>query len=65
VAFVLFTLAKETGWSLDYMLWELPIAVLNQGIHNFLHSKNVKLRRVLIQDESERDELAKILGVEF
>ena len=47
------------------MLWELPIAVLNQGIHNFLHSKNVKLRRVLIQDESERDELAKILGVEF
>lgn len=65
MAFVLFTLAKETGWSLDYLLWELPISVLNQGIHNFLYSKGAKLRRPLILDGSERSELAKIMGVEF
>lgn len=65
MAFVLFTLAKETGWSLDYLLWELPISVLNQGIHNFLHSKGAKLKRPMLLDGEDRLELAKVMGVEF
>lgn len=65
MAFVLFTLAKETGWHLDYLLWELPISVLNQGIHNFLYSKGAKLKRPLFLDSKDRIDLAKIMGVEF
>lgn len=62
---MLFTLAKETGWHLDYLLWELPISVLNQGIHNFLYSKGAKLRRPLILDRDEKNELARIMGLDF
>lgn len=39
-----FPLAKEFGWSVDYILWDLPMAVFYQA-HTFsLWQKGIKLR---------------------
>lgn len=64
-AMMLFSLAKETGWPLEYLLWELPISILNQGFHYYLYSNGVKVRRPSFLSEYKNLEIAKLLGVDL
>jgi hypothetical protein len=58
-----FLLAEKTGWNLDYILWELPLAIVNQGFHVFLHDMGAKLRRVSSASDSDFIEIAKKLNI--
>jgi hypothetical protein len=40
-----FPLAKAFGWSLDYILWEVPMAVINQAHSYVLWMNGSRLRR--------------------
>ncbi|NDB81994.1 MAG: hypothetical protein EB127_04530 [Alphaproteobacteria bacterium] len=60
---MLFSLAKQTGWSLEYMLWELPIVILNQGIHNYLYSKGINVRFVQKFSDEDKKDLLKIFNL--
>ncbi|NBS79832.1 hypothetical protein EBS57_08535 [bacterium] len=58
-----FLLAKATGWSLETILWELPITILNQAEHVFLWQDGAKLRRVGYASQKDRRDISKILGI--
>jgi hypothetical protein len=60
---MLFSLAKQTGWSLEYMLWELPIVILNQGIHNFLYSKGICVRFIKNFSDSDKKDILAIFNL--
>ena len=60
---MVFSLAKETGWGLDYILWEIPISILNQGMHTFFHRKNIKLKRSRQAAEWQNKEISRLLGL--
>lgn len=64
-AYNLFTLAEKTGWSLEYMLWSIPIPILNQGIHTYLYEDGVRLMRETSASSSEKQEMARLIGVEI
>jgi len=40
-----FPLAKEFGWSIDYILWELPMPLFNQAQGWCAWSNGIRLRR--------------------
>lgn len=64
-AYNLFTLAEKTGWSLEYILWSIPIAILNQGTHTFLHEAGLKLMRETSASSLEKKEMAKLMGIQI
>jgi len=64
-AYTLFTLAERTGWSMEYILWSVPIRLLNQGIHTYLYDNGVKVVRDSSASSEERTEMARLMGVEI
>ena len=58
-----FLLAKNTGWTMDYIVWELPLALLHQGQHVFLWADGAKLRRPGRVTGSDRRDMERILGI--
>jgi hypothetical protein len=58
-----FSLAQKTGWSVDYILWEIPLAILSQANHVFLCLTNIRTKRAGTKKARQIAELSKILGV--
>lgn len=58
-----FLLAKHTGWSMETILWELPVALLHQAEHVFLWRDGAKLRRPGRMGGQDRRDIARILGI--
>jgi hypothetical protein len=56
-------LAQRTGWSIDYIMWELPISLFNQANHVHLWMSGVKLRRRGYLETSSIKDLEKQLGL--
>jgi len=63
VAASCFLLAKHTGWSMETILWQLPISLLHQAEHVFLWHEGAKLRRPGRMDGQDRRDIARILGI--
>lgn len=40
-----FPLAKEFGWSMDFILWELPMAILHQAVGWCAWRNGLQMRR--------------------
>lgn len=58
-----FLLAKHTGWTMDYIFWELPVALLHQGQHVFLWEAGAKLRRPGRVTGEDRRDIEQMLGI--
>jgi hypothetical protein len=58
-----FVLAKHTGWSMDYILWELPLVAVNQADHVFMFMDGVKLRRAAHIEGKEIRDMERLLGL--
>lgn len=58
-----FILAKETGWSLETILWEVPLILVNQAAHVFMYMNGTKLRRPADLSGSELRDMEKALGL--
>jgi hypothetical protein len=58
-----FVLAKHTGWPMDYILWELPLVVVNQADHVFMFIDGVKLRRAAHIEGKEIRDMERLLGL--
>jgi len=56
-------LAEKTGWTMEHILWETPIAVLNQAVHCYLYDAGVKLKRTVRASDDEFIEIAKRLNI--
>ena len=59
----MFVLAKHTGWPMDYILWELPLAAANQADHVFMFIDGVKLRRAAHIEGKEIRDMERLLGL--
>jgi hypothetical protein len=46
------------------MLWSIPIAILNQGIHTYLYESGVRIMRETSASSSEKLEMAKLMGID-
>lgn len=57
-----FPLAKEFGWSLDHILWELPLAILHQAHGWISWTHGAKLRRRQ-RGRADGADIAKKLGL--
>ena len=57
-----FPLAKEFGWSMEHILWELPLALFHQAHAFLLWSRGAKLRRSR-RGQVNRADIAKKLGI--
>lgn len=57
-----FPLAKAFGWSLDYILWEIPMPVLHQAHGWILWMNGIKLRRTK-GGKTRTDDIARKLGI--
>jgi len=57
-----FPLAKEFGWSVDYILWDLPMVLLHQAHAYVLWMNGSRLRRVHRRRVDSAD-IAKKLGI--
>jgi len=58
-----FSLAERTGWSIDYILWDIPLALITQATHTYLWQNGVRCRRRGGELGEDRDSLAKLLGL--
>lgn len=59
----MFVLAKETGWSLQTILWEIPLCLLYQAEHVFMYMNGVKLKRPLLLVGTDIRDMEKALGL--
>ena len=57
-----FPLAREFGWPLDYILWELPLVLFHQAHGYVLWANGAKLRRHR-RGRVDRADIAKKLGI--
>jgi hypothetical protein len=58
-----FLLAQRTGWSIEYILWEVPLSLLAQSSHAYLWANGVNCRRQRQADGKELKELEAFLGL--
>lgn len=58
-----FVLAKETGWSLTHILWEIPLQIVHQAEHVFMYMNGAKLRRPCSVIPSDLRDMEKALGL--
>jgi hypothetical protein len=56
-------LAQRTGWSIEYILWEIPISLFHQANHVHLWMSGVKLRKRAYFETTKIEELEKQLGL--
>ena len=61
----MFLLAEKTGWSIDYILWEIPLAVMCQANHVWMWMNGTKVVRRKSASDNDKKEIANILGVEI
>jgi mannose/fructose/N-acetylgalactosamine-specific phosphotransferase system component IID len=47
------------------MLWNVPMAILNQGTHAYLYDTGVRLTRETSSSSSEKQEIASLMGIEI
>jgi hypothetical protein len=57
-----FPLAKAFGWSVEYILWELPMALLHQAHAYVLWANGSRLRRAR-RGRVDSADIAKKLGI--
>jgi hypothetical protein len=50
---------------MEYILWSIPIRLLNQGIHTYLFDNGVKVVRDSCVSSEDRTEMARLMGVEI
>jgi len=60
-----FLLAEKTGWSIDYILWEVPLSVMCQANHVWMWMNGAKVVRRKTGTKTDKQEIANILGVEI
>lgn len=58
-----FLLAEKTGWSIDYILWEIPLALLCQANHVWMWMGGMKLKRINYARTKDKNEIASLLGI--
>jgi len=58
-------LAEKTGWTIEYILWEVPLSVLCQASHVWMWMNGAKVVRRKSGTTKDKQELASILGVEI
>jgi hypothetical protein len=63
VAASAFLLAKNTGWTMDYILWHLPVALMHQAEHVYLWEQGAKLRRPGRATGQDRRDIERLLGI--
>jgi hypothetical protein len=56
---MVFTLAEKTGWAIDYIMWEIPICIINQANNVYLWTSNASTR--LASDKTASNPIAKQL----
>ena len=49
---------------MEYILWSVPIRLLNQGIHTYLFDNGVKVVRDSSVSSEEKNEMARLMGIE-
>jgi hypothetical protein len=59
----LFSLAEKTGWTIDYMLWEIPLSAMAQASHALMWMAGIKCRRRTSINSEEMLELEKMIGL--
>jgi hypothetical protein len=58
-------LAQKTGWPIDYVLWEIPISLINQANHTYLWMAGANTKRVTRADSDNIKEIATLLNVKL
>ena len=58
-----FVLAKETGWSFQTIMWEIPLHLVHQAEHVFMYINGVKLRRPYTAIGTDIRDMEKALGL--
>lgn len=58
----LFSVARETGWSVEYLLWDLPLCLYRQACHVFLARRGARLRRCTSVSLQDRRDMLRLLG---
>ncbi|NBW14822.1 MAG: hypothetical protein EBR82_43165 [Caulobacteraceae bacterium] len=59
----MFVLAKETGWPLESILWDVPLCMLHQAEHVFMYMNNAKLRRPYTVTGTDLCDIQNMLGL--
>ena len=59
----MFVLAKNTGWPMEKILWDIPLALLHQAEHVFLYIEGVKVRRSNHATGSDIRDMERLLGL--
>lgn len=57
-------LAEKTGWSIEYIMWEIPISIINQANHVFLWAAGVNAKRAGKIKAKKIEELARLIGAD-
>lgn len=60
---MVFSLAEKTGWGIDYILWEVPISILNQASHTFMWLSGVRVRMKIPMKQDEYENISKLIGL--
>jgi len=63
VASTTFLLASKTGWSIEYILWEIPVSILRQFGHASMAMDGVKIRRRTTIQSSMYVDIQRELGL--
>ena len=59
----MFVLAKNTGWPMEKILWDIPLAWLHQAEHVFLYIEGVKVTRYNHVTGSDIRDMERLLGL--
>jgi len=60
---LVFTLAKKTGWSIDYIMWQVPLKLMTQARHTFLWAEGVNCRSKGSFNQEEMKSIEKFLDL--
>jgi len=60
-----FLLAEKTGWTIDYILWQVPLSVMCQANHVWMWINGAKVVRRKSGTNKDKQEIANMLGVEI
>jgi len=50
---------------MEYILWSVPIRLLNQGIHTYLFGSGVKVVRDSSVSSEDKSEIARLMGIQI
>jgi len=50
---------------MEYILWSVPIRLLNQGIHTYLFDGGVKVIRDCSVSSQDKNDIARLMGIEI